>query len=972
MQKEKFSKKMMFGCLFLFFMFFPTIVVNAATTDSLYTHIDKDGNYIDGNKTEIKYDKPVIRPSYVGTSILDDYSGPTGQFQGFWGERGPGYSDDFWGQQYSIKSGTVIKNVGYYKGKSLALKVSFTNKFPNWTQKVTLARNGGLNVSPDLYGMEFRLVYNDGVFNIPVEDVYVEIPVLSNPTSKNDYYNYYSKTIIKQSNLVRIFFNEEEPARITNVVTRENHSFSNSSGESYTTGALLVNHQFLQVNNSSVRKIKQTFIFDNKEPLVLAESRSLNISTVTTLFKSSMKTPGEISYLPPRTNGSQNTTKFEANFDITQALNDGYEQYFPDSLSLVMLDDENMFKSLQLSDMVFEDQSGKDISSYFEKILTNDHQLEFKIKKSELIRLGSNQINAKISADNLDSKAVLQRYDETENVYTVPVKFYNYKIYKGQKTESDKMLAIAKIVPNIYGDAADDVTAGQYTYSGDLDIANLLKNVSTTIPSDTLKTEIVDQSIYFDTVKTYNVDVKISSTATTNTKTISVPVNIIKAIPVTSEYFENQVWLIDEINRQFADKNKKIDENLYMTDLLKITSITNRTGADFLDQHIPKTIAALENLEVIDLKDKHLSGNLPDELGELTKLTKLSIFGNNFSGGIPKTLSKLENLTFLALDNNKLTGTVPSGLEKLSKLKQVYLNKNQLVGTIATFDLGPFSNFAISETQLTYNDKLPPNFITKSTQYRESFVAGANNLSLTGTENMLLSLKRPTVKPFDPTSEGYLDLQAKKADGTKIDLYSGHTFQIFIKKDEESQQEDFLLYDGPADPTKRMVFDSDLSYKVIMDNADKNPNNVFEFKPNLREYKLSEVPKTMSLDLKIGDLNYQPVKISRDDSLSIFDNRVDNQWQLKVKVYPLQNKTKRLAGDFFYKGSDAIPKILTASSNFHVIESGKSNPNSETIDLGKEWDENRGLFYKQASTANYKDSYTGKLEWQMVDAPNGS
>lgn len=44
---------------------------------------------------------------------------------------------------------------------------------------------------------------------------------------------------------------------------------------------------------------------------------------------------------------------------------------------------------------------------------------------------------------------------------------------------------------------------------------------------------------------------------------------------------------------------------------------------------------------------------------------------------------------------------------------------------------------------------------------------------------------------------------------------------------------------------------------------------------------------------------------------------------------------------------DGIPRILMISGDFHLVERGKSNPNSKTIDLGKEWTDNRGLFYKQ-------------------------
>lgn len=965
-RKEMFSKKILSVCLLLFFLFFPTFVVNAANTDDLYTQIDDGGNYIDGNRRPIVFDKPVIRPTFFGKAIIDDTIGPNGKFKGFWGEQNPIYTDDHFGQEYSIQAPTVIKNVGYYQGKSLALRINYTKRSPSWTEKVTLTRDGGLNISPNSFGIEFQLVYNDDIFKTPVEDVYVEFPVLSNPTGVNKTSGTYSRTAIKQSNLLRTVFNEDFPNKITNVVTRERYPFKNALAEDYMADSLIISHQF-RLNESQFvsRVIKQTFIFDNKEPLVLAESLGAKFSTVTTLFKSDMKTPWEVSYLPPRTNGSQNTSKFEAEFDITQAVNDGYEQYFPETLSLVMLDDQNMFESIQLSDIHFKDQNGKDISGYFEKMPINHHQLEFRIKKSDLIKLGSNQINVTLAAGNLDSEAVLKRYDKTENVYMVPVKFYNYKIYKGKKTESDKMTAIAKITPNIYGEAADDVTMDQYTYSRELDVKDLLKNVATTIPGDSLETEIIDKSIYFDTVKTYNVDVRISSKTSTKTKIVSVPVRILKAVIVTSDYFENQEWLIDEVNRQFASKNKKIDQNLYMRDLLGITSIINQTGDNFKGQHIPKTISALKSLKEIELGNKALVGQLPNELGSLTELTKLSISNNSFSGSIPESLVNLKNLEFLALEMNGLTGTIPLGLEKLPNLKQIYLNNNKLVGSLAKFDLGPFSNFNISENQLTYNDKTEPSFITKPIQYQQTFVAGTNSLSLTSITTLKIVSNGTKIKPFDSTNEGFLNIYAQKKDQTRVELYSGHTFKIINKKTNK------IIYDGPASEAAEVIIDSGENYQVVMDNADKNPNNVTEFETKLREYKLSEVPKSLSLDLKLGELDFQPVKISSEDTLSIFDNRVNSQWQLKLKPSELKSETRTMLGSYFYKAKDGIPIEVPITGSFKTIESGNSEPFSETINLSKEWNDKRGLFYKQSTAGNYKDSYTGKLEWQIVDAPTG-
>ncbi|WP_086313731.1 hypothetical protein A5821_001264 [Enterococcus sp. 7F3_DIV0205] len=446
---------------------------------------------------------------------------------------------------------------------------------------------------------------------------------------------------------------------------------------------------------------------------------------------------------------------------------------------------------------------------------------------------------------------------------------------------------------------------------------------------------------------------------------IDVPVTILPNPIITSDYFENQAWLIDEINRQFSTKGKKIDENLYMLDLLDITSIVNRAGADFPNQHIPKNIEALQNLQVIDLKDKHLSGSLPDELGNLTNLKKLSIFGNSFTGEIPKTISKLEKLEFLALDDNKLTGTVPPGLEKLTKLKQVYINKNALVGILPTFNLGPFYNFSIRDTQLTYNEKNSPSFISNETQYQQTFAVGKNSLALTGVKSFLISDDGAIIKPFDSTNEGFLNLRAQKKDMTDVELYSGHTFKIINKENNQ------VLYDGQAIKNTEIKIDSDTIYQVVMDNAEKNPNNITEFEAKLREYTLSEVPKTLSLDLTLGDFRHQPVKISSKDSLSVFDNRLNSQWQLKIKPSELKSQTRTMTGSYFYKSNDGVPVEILTGGSFTTIESGTSKPNTGTIDISKEWNDESGLFYKQSTNGNYKDTYTGKIEWQLVDAPAG-
>ncbi|EOH92482.1 hypothetical protein UAW_03002, partial [Enterococcus haemoperoxidus ATCC BAA-382] len=498
----------------------------------------------------------------------------------------------------------------------------------------------------------------------------------------------------------------------------------------------------------------------------------------------------------------------------------------------------------------------------------------------------------------------------------------------------------------------------------DYDLSEFVQNPSSNFPKDNLKVLLKDDQIKFSKVGPIDVPFILKSNLLNVEQEFIAKVTV-TAEPITSEYFENQAWLIDEINKQFASKGKKIDVNLYMRDLLSITSIVNRSGADFKGQHIPKTIASLKNLEEIDLKNKYLVGTLPDELGSLTKLKKLSIFGNSFSGEIPRSLSKLENLEFLALDDNKLSGTIPPGIEKLTKLKQVYLNKNQLIGSIPLFDLGPFSNFDIGETQLTYNENKSPSFISKVAQYKQSFVVGTDSLFLTGNINLAITTKGTIIKPFDPSDRGFLNLHAQKTNKTKVELYSEHTFKIINKKSNQ------VLYNGPVNKSLEIKVDPAEIYQVIMDGADKNPNNITEFETKLREYKFSEVPKSLSLDLKLGDLGYQPVKISSKDNLILFDNRLNSQWQLRIKTSELKSKKRTMAGSYFYKSKDEVPVEIPVSDTFKTIEKGNSEPDMGTINLSKEWNDKRGLFYKQANTGNYKDSYSGKIDWQLIDVPTG-
>ncbi|XP_063940077.1 LRR receptor-like serine/threonine-protein kinase GSO1 isoform X2 [Daucus carota subsp. sativus] len=84
-----------------------------------------------------------------------------------------------------------------------------------------------------------------------------------------------------------------------------------------------------------------------------------------------------------------------------------------------------------------------------------------------------------------------------------------------------------------------------------------------------------------------------------------------------------------------------------------------------------------ESLKEIHLPDNNLSGELPQCLGNLTFLEVLDVMNNNLSGNIPP-LGSLGLLRNLNLHNNKFQGRLPLSFENLTGLVGLDVGKNSL------------------------------------------------------------------------------------------------------------------------------------------------------------------------------------------------------------------------------------------------------------------------------------------------------
>ncbi len=101
-----------------------------------------------------------------------------------------------------------------------------------------------------------------------------------------------------------------------------------------------------------------------------------------------------------------------------------------------------------------------------------------------------------------------------------------------------------------------------------------------------------------------------------------------------------------------------------------------------LSGELPVAINTLSELNTLSLNDNKLSGKLPQAIGELSQLSSLSLSNNNFSGVLPESLVKLKNLSILFLDNNQFSGTIPTAIDSLDQLEWLFAEENQFSGNL--------------------------------------------------------------------------------------------------------------------------------------------------------------------------------------------------------------------------------------------------------------------------------------------------
>ncbi|PRQ30226.1 putative transferase [Rosa chinensis] len=97
----------------------------------------------------------------------------------------------------------------------------------------------------------------------------------------------------------------------------------------------------------------------------------------------------------------------------------------------------------------------------------------------------------------------------------------------------------------------------------------------------------------------------------------------------------------------------------------------------------PQARSMWSDIDIVDVGDNHLSGNIPSSMGIPCSLFMLSMKNNKFDGEIPMALGNCTKLRSIDLGGNRFTGNLPSWIgTNVSKVFILRLPSNYLSGHI--------------------------------------------------------------------------------------------------------------------------------------------------------------------------------------------------------------------------------------------------------------------------------------------------
>ena len=97
---------------------------------------------------------------------------------------------------------------------------------------------------------------------------------------------------------------------------------------------------------------------------------------------------------------------------------------------------------------------------------------------------------------------------------------------------------------------------------------------------------------------------------------------------------------------------------------------------------IPPTICKVNSLQVLDLSNNQLIGEIPHCLGNFSSsLSVLNMRGNKIQGNLPDTFIKGSSLKTLDFSRNQIHGKIPRSLVNCQMLEVLNLKNNNVIDT---------------------------------------------------------------------------------------------------------------------------------------------------------------------------------------------------------------------------------------------------------------------------------------------------
>ena len=194
-----------------------------------------------------------------------------------------------------------------------------------------------------------------------------------------------------------------------------------------------------------------------------------------------------------------------------------------------------------------------------------------------------------------------------------------------------------------------------------------------------------------------------------------------------------------------------IPSELFSIDSLNFIDLSNNLfSQSFI---LPSVIGA--NLQQIHLNHNQLIGQIPFDIDRLTNLSRLSLNDNAFSSQIPSSLFNLQHLEVLKLQNNHFSSSISFNFSNANNLKFAYFHQNKLNGAI------PF---------------LPPNII--------GVTFHKNDFSFNEADNYLLAdflcdlNKRSNLKAITIYSNRNLYGSLCSFNSSNLQIFMAHSCQI--------------------------------------------------------------------------------------------------------------------------------------------------------------------------------------------------